>query len=183
MRTTRWIAVAALAALCLTNLTSQAQDQQRQDRGNRDGNRTDRGDRGGRNFDPAQMRERMMGYYREQLEINDDTEWKAIEPLIQKVMEARMATLSGRMFGGRGGPGGPGGGGPGGGMFGQASPETDALQKAVDAKASNSELKATLARYTETRKAKQAELEKAQAELRKVLSLRQEAVATLRGLL
>jgi len=57
------------------------------------------------------------------------------------------------------------------------------LQRAIEGKASNAELKAALAKFVEARKTKQAELEKAQAELRKVLSLRQEAVATQNGLL
>ncbi len=141
------------------------------------------GDRGPRNFDPAEMQRQMMERTKERLEITDETEWKAIEPMIQKVNEARMQTFSGMgrgMFGGRGGRGGPGGpGGPG----GQANPEADALQKAIDAKASNAEMKAALAKYVESRKAKQAALEKAQADLRKVLTPRQEAIAALSGLL
>ena len=138
------------------------------------------------NFDPAQMRTRMLERLKEQMEVTDDAEWKAIQPLIQNVMEARTGTMGGmgRMFG----PARRGGDnadqttrrGP----FGQPpSPEAEALQKAIDAKASNSELKAAIAKYAEYRKAKQAELEKAQAELRKVLTVRQEAIATVNGLL
>ena len=97
------------------------------------------------------------------------------------------------MFGGRGPGGGPGGdngpggdqnnrrGGPGG--TPPSNPEADALQKAIDAKASTSEMKAAIAKYVEARKEKQAELETAQNNLRKVLTIRQEAVATLAGLL
>jgi hypothetical protein len=142
------------------------------------------GDRGPRNFDPAEMQKRMMERYKEQLEITDDAEWKAIEPLVQKVSEARMQSARG-MFGGRGGRGGPGGGGPGGpgGFGGQANPDAEALQKAIDSKASKAEMKAALAKYIESRKAKQAELEKAQAALRAVLTPRQEAIAALNGLL
>ena len=44
-------------------------------------------------------------------------------------------------------------------------------------------MKAALAKYVASRKAKQAELETAQTELRKVLTPRQEAIATLNGLL
>lgn len=140
------------------------------------------GERGGRgNFDPAEMQRRFAERLKEQLEITDDNEWKALEPLITKVNEARMATMAGRMGGGRGGRGGgPGGGGFGG---GQPSPEVEALQRAIDAKASNTEMKAAVAKFVEARKAKQAELEKAQATLRKVLTPRQEAIATLNGLL
>ena len=144
------------------------------------------GGRGPRNFDPAEMQKRMLERTKEQLEITDETEWKAVEPLITKVGEARMAVGFGR-FGGRGGRGGQGGGpgGPGGpgGFGGQTNPDAEALQKAIDAKASKTELKAALAKYVESRKAKQAALEKAQADLREVLTPRQEAIATLNGLL
>ena len=146
------------------------------------------GDRGPRNFDPAEMQKRMMERYQEVLEITDAAEWKAVEPLVQKVADARMQSFSGMgrgMFGGRGGRGGPGGGGPGGpgGFGGQANPAAEALQKAIDSKASKAEMKAVLAKYIESRKAKQAELEKAQAALREVLTPRQEAIAALNGLL
>lgn len=144
---------------------------------------------GGRgNFDPSQFRQRMMERVKEQMEVTDDTEWKAIEPLIQKVMDARMASMSGMgrgMFGGPrrgGGDNPPGDQGQRRGMFGGApSPEAEALQKAIDAKAPKAEIKAALAKYVEARKAKQAELDKAQDELRKVLTARQEAIATLNG--
>lgn len=145
------------------------------------------GERGGRgNFDPAEMQRRFAERLKEQLEITDDNEWKALEPLVIKVNEARMATMTGRFGGGRGGRGGGGPGGPGGGgggFGGQPSPEVEALQRAIDAKASNTEMKAAVAKFVEARKAKQAELEKAQATLRKVLTPRQEAIATLNGLL
>ncbi len=149
------------------------------------------GDRGPRNFDPAEMQKRMMERYQEALEITDNAEWKAIEPMIQKVTEARMQSMSGMgrgMFGGRGNRGGGGGadnggGGSRGGGFGQPNPDAEALQKAIDAKASKAEIKAALAKYVESRKAKLAALEKAQAELRAVLTPRQEAIATLNGLL
>jgi Spy/CpxP family protein refolding chaperone len=148
---------------------------------------------GGRgNFDPAQFRQRMMDRLKEQLEVTDDAEWKALEPLVQNVMEARRGTMAGmgRMFGGgprRGGGGdnanGGGGRGPGPGPGGPSTPEADALQKAIDAKAPKAEVKAALEKFVAARKAKQAELEKAQEELRKVLTSRQEAIATLNGLL
>src|SRR5881397_2226774 len=102
-------------------------------------------DRPGRgNFDPEQMRQRMMERYREALEIKSDDEWKAIEPRITKVMDARREVgFPGGGFFGRGGPGGRrgGDGGPGGGAGGndqgggrprgfgpEPSPEAEALQ-------------------------------------------------------
>jgi hypothetical protein len=145
--------------------------------------RPERGDRGGRgNFDPEQMRVRMMERYREAFEVKDDAEWKLIEGRITKVSDARRDMGGfGRGFGGPGGRGG----GPGGrgGFGGEPNPDAEALQKALEAKASADEIKAKLAKYRESQKAKQAALEKAQAELRQVLSVKQEAQAVLMGLL
>jgi hypothetical protein len=158
---------------------------------NNDRNRDrDRGDRPDfRNMSQEERQNWFANRQKEQLEITDDAEWKAIQPLVQKVNEARLATVSSMRFGFSGRRGGPGGGDNGGdrrgggGFGGQPSAEQQALEKAVDGKASNAELKGVLAKYQESRKAKQSELEKAQAELRKVLSVRQEALATLNGLL
>lgn len=189
MKVTQVLAVAALTAV----LALAANDVSAQGQGGNGGGRRGQGGPGGGNFDPAQMQQRMMERTKENLEITDETEWKAIEPLVQKVMDARMSQMGGMgrgMMGGRrGGPGGttdtaaaaPATRRPG--MFGQPSPEAEALQRAIDSKASNSELKTAVAKYNDARKAKQAELEKAQSELRKVLSVRQEALAALNGLL
>jgi len=70
-----------------------------------------------------------------------------------------------------------------GGMFGQSSPEADALQKAIDDNAPAGQVKDLLAKYQASQKAKQAKLEAAQADLRAVLTVKQEATATLLGLL
>ena len=93
---------------------------------------------------------------REQLDVKDDAEWKVLSGAIGKVMDAQQEVMAGRfrgMMGGRrnrdagnggdqgGGNGGNGGdqggqrrrGGPGG--FGTPSPEAEALQKAIEAKA------------------------------------------------
>ena len=64
------------------------------------------------NFDPEQMRQRMLQRLRDQMEITDDSEWKVISEHITKVMDARRAARLGGggpgMFGPpRGGPGGP----------------------------------------------------------------------------
>lgn len=148
---------------------------------------------GGGNWDPEQMRQRMMERYREQLEVKSDAEWNLIEERIAKVTEARRevgmlgmggAALRGAMARGpRGNEGaGPqrGGGRPGGGA---SLPEADDLQKAIEARASAEEIKAKLAKYREARQAKQAVLAKAQSDLRQVLTVRQEAVAVMAGIL
>lgn len=161
----------ALAAVVCIAATSMAQDNNR-DRGG------DRGGPGRGGWDPAQFQQRMMERYREQLEVKDDGEWKALEPMIKKVMDARISQFSGM---GRGGPRRPDDNNRDSGR--PSNPEADALNRAIEGKASNAELKAAVARVQESRKAKQAELEKAQAALRQVLSVRQEAIATANGLL
>lgn len=151
---------------------------------------------GGGNFDPAQMQKQMqqmmLQNYQEQLGITNDADWNAILPLIQKVMDAQQALNGGmggmgRMFGGRGGRGGmggPGGGGGFGAMFGQqADPAATALQTAVDNDSPKEQIKDLLTKYQAVQKAKQDKLAQAQADLRAVLSVKQEAVATLIGLL
>ncbi len=141
------------------------------------------------NFDPAQMQQRIMDNVRDELNFTNDTDWSAVQPLVQKVMDARRDVgfgNMGRLFGrNRGGQGGQGGGNRrGGGMFGgQTSPEQDALQKAIDEDAPSAQIKDLLAKYQASQKTKQAKLEQAQADLRAVLSTKQEAQATLLGLL
>lgn len=164
----RWVVITGMAAALGLGTTSAPAQQDNPGRPGRG------------NFDPAQIRQQRMERVKTDLEITDDSEWKAIEPLVQKVMDARMAAgpLMGRgMFGPR--RGGDNNNRP---NFGPPlSSEMEALQRAIDGKASNSELKAAIAKVAEYRKAKQAELEKAQADLRKVLSVRQEAIATANG--
>src|SRR5207253_2525110 len=139
---------------------------------------------GGGQRDPAQMQQMMMGRYREDLGLNNDTEWAAVEPLVLKVSEARMAVQAGGRGGlgrgGRGGgQGGQGGQGGGGGFGGQPNPERDALQKAIDDNAPAGQIKDALAKYKASVKDKHAKFQSAQAELKKVLSVKQEASATL----
>ncbi len=178
---------AAILALHVAPHTSLAQERPARPEG---------GPGGPGGFDPEQMRIRMMERYREALEITKDDEWKVIEPRIQKVSDARRAMggpggfggfgRGGRRGGGSGndaGGGGGGGGRRGGGFFGEPNPDAEALQKALEAKASSEEIKAKLAKYRESQKAKQAALTAAQDDLRKVLSLRQEASAVMMGLL
>ena len=67
-------------------------------------------------------------------------------------------------------------------MFGQASPEQEALQKAIDDNAPAAQIKDLLAKYKAAQKVKQAKLEAAQADLKAVLTTKQEAQAYLLGL-
>jgi hypothetical protein len=148
---------------------------------------------GGGNFDPAQMQQRIMDNTREQLGLTNDTDWNAIQPLVQKVMDARRNVGGGgmgRLFG-RGNRGGNNNnanannnnnGGRRGGFGGTPSPEAEALQKAIDDNAPTAQVKAALAKYHASQKDKQAKLVQAQENLRKVLTVKQEAQAALLGL-
>ena len=153
------------------------------------GQRRNRGDGGG-NFDPAQFQQRMMDNIRDELNFTNDTDWSAVQPLVQKVMDARRDVGGGgmgRMFGGRnrgGQNGGPGGQPAADAAACSASParKQDALQKAIDDNAPAAQIKDLLAKYKASQKVKQAKLEAAQADLKAVLTTKQEAQATLLGL-
>jgi hypothetical protein len=153
-----------------------------------------RGDRG--NMSPQDMQARMLTALRDRLEVKDDEEWKVISDRVAKVIELRR-TAGGpggpMMFGGFGGRGGPPGGGQGGdgrgrGGFGSrggpgGNAELAALSTAVRDKLPDAEIKTRLERLRQSRKDSEARLSKAQEELRAVLSVRQEAIAVVFGLL
>jgi hypothetical protein len=126
-----------------------------------------------------------MDSIRDQMDVKDDAEWKIIQERATKVMEARRDAMPpmGMRGGRRGGDNTPGGGNRGG-MFGQqSSPELEALNKTIENNAPADQVKDALAKYRAARKVKEAALEKAQAELLKVLTPKQEAVAVSNGLL
>jgi hypothetical protein len=139
------------------------------------------------NLDPQQIQQfiqqRLVEYFRDRLKVTDDAEWKVIEERLMKVVKIKAETL----FTGGGFAGMPLGrnqavGRALSGLF-EVNPETENIQKAIAANASNAQYHAVLARYREIRQKKEADLGKAQDELRKVLSLRQEATLVLDGLL
>jgi hypothetical protein len=143
-------------------------------------------------IDPQQIQQRAKQFLRDKLVVTNDAEWGVIEVRLTKVVQFKIQTQmggAGLMGGMR--PGGNGGGPNGGGMdqivralFGiEPMPEAEALQKAIDNHASRAELKNALAKYVEARKRKQAELEKAQVDLRQVLTSHQEGTLVLLGLL
>jgi hypothetical protein len=162
--------------------------------GGNGGGRRNRGGNNGGNFNPAQQMQNRLDNIRQQLDFTNDTEWSAIQPLFQKLLDAQQAARQGGGRGGfgggrRGGNNGPNGnnnngnanaGGQGG---PQLNPEAQALQQAVDNDAPAAQLKDLLAKYNASQKAKQAKLAAAQADLRKVLTVKQESQATLMGLL
>ena len=130
-----------------------------------------------------------MTNIREQFGVKDDAEWKILEERIQKVMDARREVGVGgggfgRMFRRPGGDNNNDGGRRrGGGFFGgEPDPAQEALDKAIDSKASKDELKSAMAKARASKKAKETKLTVAQDELKKVLSTEQEALALSMGL-
>jgi hypothetical protein len=150
------------------------------------------------NFDPAEMRARMMERAREVLDVPKDDEWKIVSERLEKVMTAQRDV---RAFGGGGGfgfgggrggrrggdqanaGGGQGGGRRGGGFFGEQPQEAKDLAAAVEAKAPADEMKAKLDKFRAAKKSKEEALAKAQASLKEVLNARQEAAAVMSGYL
>lgn len=174
------------------------------------------GDRG--NFDPTQMRQRMMERWKQQLGADDEA-WKVIEPRLTKVMELNRDTMSmgrgmfgapglrGGMMGGPGGPGGPGGaeGNQQRGQRGQQNRqqgdrprfpgmenrEPSAVEKATDTlsttledqSASPETIKTQLNALRQAREKAKQDLAAAQQDLRQILTLRQEALLVVNGML
>ena len=144
------------------------------------------------NWDPEKIQQeiqkRLLDGVRERLEIKDDTEWKAIEPLVKKVMDLRQEQMMGGIrgafgFGGMGGMGGMGGRRPGGGQGGfprfgpEPSAEETALSDAIENGSSKDILKEKMAAFRQAKAAKEAELKAAQDNLKKFLTTKQEAIA------
>jgi hypothetical protein len=154
----------------------------------------------GPQFDPAQMRQMMEQRMKEQLGTNDQ-EWKVLGPRVMKVQElGRPAGGGGRggmmMFGGPGGrrgqqgaqPGGPGG--PGG-QAGAPQRELTAVEQAAEqlstlldnTAAAPEDIKKQLTALRAAREKAKQELAAAQQELRKIVTVRQEAQLVLMGML
>lgn len=160
-----------------------------QDNGNDNGGGQRRGGPGGPGgrWDPAQMQQRMMDNIRDSLNFTNDTDWAAVQPLVQKVRDLQREVYGAALRGGfgrnrggnQGGQGGPGGRG---GFFGQPSPEQEALQKALDDDAPAAQVKDLYAKYKKVQEDKLAKLQKAQDDLKAVLTSKQEAQAYLLGL-
>ena len=139
----------------------------------------------------------MMDRYQEVLGFND-TEWKAVQPLVEDVMAKQRASRTGggmmMMMGrGRGGGAQQGGRQQGGqqgdrqrrgGMFGGEPDQTVvALQEALESGASKSDIKTKLAAVRASRKKNEEALKKSQQTLLLALSPEQEARCVLAGLL
>jgi len=146
--------------------------------------RTDRGDRADRgearrpNFNPAEMQARLLTALRTQMEVTDDAEWQIIADRVTRILDLRRAEAAFN-FAGLGRIGGA--------MASrlgiQSSAEMDALRSAVTDKATDAEIKSRIEKLREVRKQTEANLNQAREDLRAVLTVRQEAIAVLAGLL
>ncbi len=148
------------------------------------------------NFDPTQMRQDYINFVRNYLGFTNDTDWSAVQPLVQKVMDTQREVGSSMgngfrkmMEARRSDRGDQNGGDQGGrrfrgGMFGgEPSPEYTALENAIDNNAPDGQIKDLLARYKTAQKAKLDALKAAQDNLRQVLTIKQEGAASVLGLL
>jgi len=197
------VAVALMGLL----LASQTLSQQGQ-RGQRGGAQAQQGQRGqrggmqgGRQFDPERMRQMMDQRMREQLGATEQ-EWKVLGPRVTKVMELSRQTRGGgrggMMFGGMGGrggmmPGGMGGrgAGPGGGRPGAPDRQLTAVEKAQEqlrtvldnTSATPDQIKKQLTALRTAREKAKQQLAVAQQDLRKIITVRQEAQLVMMGML
>ena len=149
-----------------------------------------------------QFRQRMNERLKTALAANDE-EWAVIQPLLNKVQDGMRETMLGR-FGGGPRPPRPNAGGGGNDNAPRperadrqnrpdrpenrpeqaGSTEAQALRTALENPAtSNTEIKAKLDALRESRKKAVADLEKARADLKSVLSLHQEATLVMMGML
>lgn len=171
-----------LSALALTAsaVLATAQDAANQNQADR----PDRGERGDRRGNPEEFRQRMAERMKTALKVSDE-EWTVLQPLIEKVSTKQREAMGGR-FGG-GGPRGGGGGGDQGGRSdrgGGGSPESQALRTALENESTPpAELKTKLDAVRASRAKAAAELAAAREELKKVVSVRQEAVLVSMGML
>lgn len=156
------------------------------------------GGRGGRgDFNPEEMRQRMMDMMKQQMGASDE-EWAVLQPKIEAVTNAQRDARVGGFGGGWGGRGGFGGGGPGGGGGGEGrrgdregrgeqSPVATAARSLNETlqneSASADEIQQKLTAYREARTQAEEKLKAAREDLKGVLNERQEAFLVLRSIL
>lgn len=124
------------------------------------------------------MQEGILDDLRATMDVSDDAEWDLIRERIERVIEAKRAATSEALTSRS----------P---MASFAIPSSNsssnvqrnALQKAVDSNAGRPQLERALEAYLADRKAKELALDQAREDLRSILTLRQEAIVSLAGIL
>jgi hypothetical protein len=145
------------------------------ERGNRRGGR---GSGGGGNFDPSQMRERMMNAVKEQLGATDD-EWKTLQPKIEKVSTLQRDLRP--MMGGYGGR--MRSDGDGGAESATAKAQSELRTALQDKSTSADDIAKKLTALREARAKAREDLAAAQKDLKASVNARQEAALVASGLL
>jgi hypothetical protein len=169
--------VAVVVALAGAHLAAQDAKESKESKDSKEVQDADNGP------DPAIVHPKRMERIRQQLEVKGADEWKIVEARVARVMEAEHGmslngSLKKRLAKRELPPG-----------YSKKSKHTaeagglDSLQEAIDSSASATDLKTTLEKYHQVRRERLAKLEKAQDDLRKVLTIRQEIQAILLGLL
>lgn len=142
--------------------------------------RDDNSDSGRTKANPADAQARVLDRLREKLDVTDDTEWAIIMERMTTIDEIRR-TLWTSSASSRGPLPGTEKNKRKSGSSG--NPERDALRSAVSDNLPDAEIKSRLARAHEIHRRNEARLAQAQANLRAVLSIRQEAVVVMAGIL
>jgi hypothetical protein len=156
------------------------------------GERPPMGEGRGGAWDPEQMRARMTERLKEQLGATDE-EWEVLGPRVERVQtlqrQAAQGALGGMAAGMlRGGGRGDGGRDPRfarpGEEAGEVAQRTQALRQLLDNESATSEqIREGLSNLRAAREKTQSELKAAQAELRELVTQRQEAMLVMMGLL
>jgi len=157
------------------------------------------GSPGGHEDYRQRMTERLNETIKSELKVADD-EWAVIQPLLEKVESLQRESMMGR-FGGlmggfgrqrqhpegeqaNGSPSPAAGGNTNNRPDRAGSPEAQALKAALDAGGtSTDDIKAKLQALRDSRKKAEADLDQAREDLKKVLTLRQEATLVMMGIL
>jgi peptidoglycan hydrolase CwlO-like protein len=169
------IVAAAMAFSFTAYASAQDNSNNQQQRSNNDRG----GDRGRGNWDPAQFRQRMMDGIKEQLGSSDD-EWKVLEPRVSKVMDLQRDTRSFSFGFGRGGDRSR----TDSGTQSQVQKAASDLRSALEDKSiSADEIARRLTSYRQAKEQAKTDLTKAQADLKELLSQRQEAQLVMAGML
>jgi hypothetical protein len=141
---------------------------------------------GGMTLTSPQRLQQRLDSMRVTLAVTNDDEWSVISPRLVKVIQLKAEEQAEEVVNMVGGMAGNRAGGVRAAVTAlgvENDPATLALTKAITDEAPVAELKSTMARYRQARKAKQAEIAGAQAALLAVVSVRQEAILLSNGLL
>jgi hypothetical protein len=158
------------------------------------------GGRGGMNFDPSQIQQMLDENSRQTLGASPD-EWKVLGPKFNKVQTLARSISGGGLgmfgiatggmgrMGGAGGMGGPMGGAMGRGLTALMGEPTaldkvrDNIYTALSNNSSPADVQAAIKAFRETRDKMRKDLSEAQADLKKVCTVQQEATLIAMGLL